>query len=103
MTTETILTDAQIIGFLDENRLEYDFLDKAIAVSRAIEKAVLQSPEVQALTEWKEWPLEMPPLTSAPVLAFNRHTKGAEIVYGWLLDEVDDYSHWIPLPPPPTK
>ena len=49
MTTETLLTDAQIIGILEENRPEHDGPDKAIAVSRAIEQAVLQSPEVQAL------------------------------------------------------
>lgn len=49
MTTETVLTDAQIIGILEENRPEHDGLDNAIAVSRAIEQAVLQSPEIQAL------------------------------------------------------
>lgn len=45
----TILTDEQIIRILEENRPEYDGPDKAIAVSRAIEQAVLQSPEVQGL------------------------------------------------------
>ena len=49
MTIETVLTDAQIIGILEENRPEHDGLDKTIAVSRAIEQAVLQSHEIQAL------------------------------------------------------
>lgn len=49
MSIETILTDEQIIRILEENRPEYDGLDKAIIVSRAIEQAVLQSPEIQAL------------------------------------------------------
>lgn len=43
MTSETILTDEQIIRILEENRPECDGLDKAIIVSRAIEQAVLQS------------------------------------------------------------
>lgn len=49
MTTETVLTDKQIIKILEEIRPECDGLDKAIIVSRAIEKAVLQSPKVRAL------------------------------------------------------
>ena len=49
MNIEQILTDEQIIGILEENRPEHDGLDKAIAVSRAIEQAVLQSPEIQEM------------------------------------------------------
>lgn len=46
-----VLTDEQIIRILEENRPECDGLDKAIAVSRAIEQAILQSEQVQA---WKK-------------------------------------------------
>jgi hypothetical protein len=66
-----------------------------------IEQAVLQSPEIQGLREWREWPTDMPPLDTTPVLALHWRSREIEIVYGRLLDEVDDYSHWMHLPPPP--
>ena len=54
MTTETVLTDAQIFDCFDCQCAEMVFgfdADELYAVGRAIEQAVLQSPEVQA---WKK-------------------------------------------------
>ena len=52
MTTETVLTDAQIFDCFDrecaEMVINFD-ADELYPVGRAVEQAVLQSPEVQAL------------------------------------------------------
>jgi len=53
MTTDTVLTDAEIFGLLDacsDLPLHYE-PQEIYAMGRAIEQAVLQSPEVQRLRE----------------------------------------------------
>ncbi|CAM4134683.1 hypothetical protein [Kerstersia similis] len=54
MTTETVLTDAQIFDCFDrecaEMVINFD-ADELYPVGRAIERAVLQSPEVQRMRE----------------------------------------------------
>jgi len=44
MTTETVLTNDEIMS-------EWEGTDNALSFARAIEQAVLQSPEIQALRE----------------------------------------------------
>lgn len=118
MSTDTVLTDERILGVWGSTAEPCvvtqgnEYLIHKFA--RAIEQAVLQSPEVQA-RQWQ--PIETAPKDSAPILLFARliSATNSTIVVGYhLLGEwlAQSYigqgkailvpSHWMPLPHFPT-
>lgn len=122
----TILTDAEIFGIFDtcsDLPLHYD-PDEIYAMGRAIEQAVLQSPEVQArmeayaaakVREAQRWhPIDSAPHETLVVLGWydenevfkqeialasagRRYPGGASDM--WWHGRA---THWMPLPAPPT-
>ena len=128
MTQQTVLTDEQI----DQIRRSMQPWQLMNEFARAIEQAVLQSPEVQAL-RWR--PIDTAPMDGSTILIgrFNSHGKwrtmrgqwmGEEYIAenwedpddvepGWFETSVEadetpncwriiEPTHWMPLPAPPA-
>lgn len=104
MSTETkILTDAQCLAIGAFGQSPLKRLDHA----RAIERAVLNSPEVVAM-RWR--PIETAPKDGTEILAFCPKA-GTHCVFwesGYWREKAsflglrNEPTHWIPLPAPPA-